>query len=165
MLRERQVDGLLIASSFMADATIAELRRDHFPFVLVNRGSRGANDLAVLVDNEAGVRQAIAHLVDLGHRRIGIIAGPQTTMTGQQRLTAARAALREKGIRLDPALIAVAEAFSLEAGYRAARRLVLATEPPTAIFGANDLIALGALRAIRETGLDCPAHVSLVGFN
>jgi LacI family transcriptional regulator len=165
VLRERQVDGLLIASSFMADSTIAELRRDRFPFVLVNRGSRGANDLAVLVDNEAGVTEAIAHLTGLGHRRIGLVAGPQTTMTGQQRLAAARAALRERGIRHDPALVAVAEAFSLEAGYRAARRLVHATEPPTAIFGANDLIALGALRAIREVGLDCPAHISLVGFN
>ena len=165
VLRERQVDGLLIASSFMADSTIAELRRDRFPFVLVNRGSRGANDLAVLVDNQVGVAEVIEHLVGLGHRRIGIVAGPQTTMTGQQRLAAARASLREHGVKLDPALVAVAEAFSQEAGYRAARRLVLATEPPTAIFGANDLIALGVLRAIREVGLECPDHISLVGFN
>jgi LacI family transcriptional regulator len=165
VLRERQVDGLLIASSFMADSTIAELRHDHFPFVLVNRGSRSARDLAVVVDNALGVAAAIEHLVGLGHRRIGIVAGPQTTMTGQQRLTAARAALREHRIRVDPALVAVAEAFSQEAGYRAARRLVFATEPPTAIFGANDLIALGALRAIREAGLECPAHVSIVGYN
>ncbi|TMG41838.1 MAG: LacI family transcriptional regulator [Chloroflexi bacterium] len=165
VLRERQVDGLLIASSFMADSTIAELRRDRFPFVLVNRGSRGANDLAVLVDNEVGVAEVIEHLVGLGHRRIGIVAGPQTTMTGQQRLAAARASLREHRVKLDPALVAVAEAFSQEAGYRAARRLVLATEPPTAIFGANDLIALGVLRAIREVGLECPDHISLVGFN
>jgi LacI family transcriptional regulator len=165
VLRERQVDGMLIASSFMADSTIAELRRDRFPFVLVNRGSRGSNDLAVVVDNEMGVREAIAHLVELGHKRIGLVAGPQTTMTGQQRLAAARAALREHGLKVDPALVVVAEAFSFEAGYRASRRLVHATEPPTAIFGANDLIALGALRAVREAGLDCPAHVSLVGFN
>src|SRR3989454_12011595 len=61
VLRERQVDGLLIASSFMADSTIAELRRDRFPFVLVNRGSWGANDLAVLVDNEVGVAEVIEH--------------------------------------------------------------------------------------------------------
>src|SRR5439155_1153929 len=123
-LRERQVDGILIASSFMADATIGELRRDRFPFVLVNRGSRGADDLAVLVDNAMGVAEAIDHLVELGHRRIGIVAGPQTTMTGQQRLAAAKAALRAHGIRPESALISVAEAFQQEAGYRAARRLV-----------------------------------------
>ena len=165
VLRERQVDGILIASSFMADATIGELRRDRFPFVLVNRGSRGADDLAVLVDNAMGVTEAIDHLVALGHRRIGIVAGPQTTMTGQQRLAAAKAALRAHGIRPESALISVAEAFQQEAGYRAARRLVAGGDPPTAILCANDLVALGALRAAREAGLECPEQISLVGFN
>jgi LacI family transcriptional regulator len=165
VLRERQVDGVLIASSFMADSTIAELRRDKFPFVLVNRGSRAADDLSVVVDNQMGVAEAVKHLADLGHRRIGIVAGPQTTMTGQQRLAAARATLRQRRIRLDPALVVFAEAFSQEAGYRAARRLMLGSDPPTAIFGANDLLALGALRAAREAGLECPGQLSLVGFN
>lgn len=165
VLRERQVDGVLIASSFMGDATIAELRRDHFPFVLVNRGSRNVDDLAVLVDNDTGIAEAVAHLVELGHRRIGIVAGPQTTMTGQQRLAAAKAALRAHGIRVDPALVSVAEGFSQESGYRAGRRLVFGAEPPTAMLCANDLVALGALRAIREAGLQCPGEISLVGFN
>ena len=165
VLRERQVDGVLIASSFTADATIATLRRERFPFVLVNRGSAAADDLAVVVDNETGVREAIGHLADLGHRRIGIVAGPQTTMTGQQRLAAAKAALRERRLRLEPAQLAVAEAFSQEAGYRAARRLVVGSEPPTAIAAGNDLIALGVLRAAREAGFMCPQQLSLVGFN
>jgi LacI family transcriptional regulator len=165
VLRERQVDGILIASSFMADSSIAELRRDRFPFVLVNRGGRGADDLAVLVDNQMGVTEAIDHLVELGHVRIGLIAGPQTTMTGQQRLAAAKAALRRHRIRLEAALVSVADAFSREAGYRAARRILLGAQPPSAIFGANDLIALGALQAAREAGLECPDQLSLVGFN
>src|SRR5207249_1077639 len=105
------------------------------------------------------------HLADLGHKRIGIVAGPQTTMTGQQRLAAAKTALRERGLRLDAALLSFAEAFSQEAGYRAARRLVHVPEPPTAIFCANDLVALGTLRAAREAGLECPDQISLVGFN
>ena len=157
VLRERQVDGILIASSFMADSSIAELRRDRFPFVLVNRGGRAADDLAVVVDNQMGVTEAIDHLVALGHVRVGLVAGPQTTMTGQQRLAAAKSAMRRHGIRLDTALVSVAEAFSQEAGYRAARRILFGVQPPTAIFGANDLLALGALRAAREAGL--------VGFN
>ena len=165
VLRERQVDGIVIASSFMPDATIAELRRDRFPFVLVNRGSRGPDDLVVLVDNDMGTAEAIGHLVDLGHSRIGIVAGPQTTMTGHQRLAAAKAALRERGIRLESALVSVAEAFSEEAGYRAARRLIQGGAPPTAIFCANDLVVLGTLRAAREAGLECPDQISLVGFN
>ena len=165
VLRERQVDGILIASSFMADSSIAELRRDRFPFVLVNRGGRAADDLAVVVDNQMGVTEAIDHLVALGHVRVGLVAGPQTTMTGQQRLAAAKSAMRRHGIRLDTALVSVAEAFSQEAGYRAARRILFGVQPPTAIFGANDLLALGALRAAHEAGLECPEQLSLVGFN
>ncbi len=133
VLRERQVDGLLIASSFMADSTIAQLRAEKFPYVLLNRAPRGGEDLAVLPDNRAGVTSAIEHLIELGHRRIG--------------------------------LVAIAERFSEEAGYRAAWQLLRGIEPPTAIFGANDLIALGALRVAREAGLGVPRDLSIVGFN
>ncbi len=162
VLRERQVDGALIASTRMADATITTLRADGFPFVLVNRATRGSTDLAVTIDDRAAAGRAIAHLADLGHRRIAQVAGPQTTATGSERLIGARAELRARG--LDASVVVEAEAWSESAGYRAARRL-LVSEPPTAIFGANDLIALGVLRAAREAGLRVPDDLSLVGFN
>ena len=165
VLRERQVDGLLIASSFMADSTIARLRREQFPFVLLNRVARGGADLAVLVDNRAAAGRVIAHLADLGHRRIGLVAGPQTTTTGVERLAGARAAIRRRGLDDGDELTVVAEAFSEEAGYRAARRLLVDGVRPTAIFGANDLIAFGVLRAAREAGLGVPSDLSLAGFN
>src|SRR5207244_9769382 len=76
VLRERQADGILIASSFMADSSIAELRRDRFPFVLVNRGGRAADDLAVVVDNQMGVTEAIEDRKSVGHVRVGLVAGP-----------------------------------------------------------------------------------------
>ncbi len=134
VLKEWRVDGILIASSSTADSTIAELRREKFPFVLVNSASRASDDLAVVPDNRQGVSAALDHLIELGHRRIGLIAAPQTTMTGQERLLAARATLRRH-------------------------------EPPTAIFGANDLIALGVIRLAREIGLAVPGDLSVVGFN
>ena len=165
VLGERQVDGLLIASSFTVEATLAGLRRDRFPFVLVNRGARRAEDLCVQPDNIGGMAQAIKHLVELGHRRIGIVAGPQSTTTGQERLEGARAALRSHRVRLDEDLVVVAEGFAESSGYQAGRRLLRRTEPPTAIVCANDLVALGALRAAREIGLDVPADLSIVGFN
>ena len=166
VLRERQVDGLLIASSFTADAVIADLRKERFPFVLVNRASsRGADDLGVLADNRAGMGSAIDHLIELGHRRIGIAAGPQTTTTGQERLVYAKSAMRARHLRPDEALITVSEGFSEETGYRAACRLFRAGHPPTAVVCANDLIALGALRAAQEVGLRVPADLSVVGFN
>ena len=164
VLRERQVDGLLIASSRMADAVITRLRRERFPFVLVNRSARGA-ELTVTVDNRGSAAEAIAHLAALGHRRIGHIAGPQTTTTGLERAEGARAAIRRLALAEDPALWIEAAAFSEEAGYAAARSLLALRERPTAIFGANDLIAIGALRAAREAGVRVPADLSLIGFN
>ena len=163
VLRERQVDGALIASTRMADATITALRADGFPFVLVNRATRGSIDLAVTIDNRAAAGEAIAHLADLGHRRIAQVAGPQTTTTGAERVAGARRALRARG--LDASVVVEAEAWSESAGYRAARQLLNGVDPPSAIFGANDLIALGVLRAAREAGLRVPDDLSVVGFN
>jgi LacI family transcriptional regulator, galactose operon repressor len=165
VLREWRVDGILIASSSTADSTIGELRREKFPFVLLNSASRASDDLAVTPDNRAGASAAIDHLIELGHRRIGLIAAPQTTMTGQERLLAARATLRRHHLAHEDALVVVADSFSEASGYHAARRLLLDGEPPTAIFAANDLIALGAIRVAREVGLAVPSDLSVVGFN
>jgi DNA-binding LacI/PurR family transcriptional regulator len=165
VLREWRVDGILIASSSTADSTIAELRREKVPFVLLNSASRAHDDLAVTPDNRQGVSAALDHLIQLGHRRIGLIAAPQTTVTGQERLLAARAALRRHHLAHDDALVEVADSFSEVSGYRAARRLLLDGEPLTAIFCANDLIALGAIRVAREIGLTVPDDLSVVGFN
>jgi LacI family transcriptional regulator len=163
LLRERQADGLLIATSRMAAATLASVRRERFPFVLVNRGSRVAEDLVVEVDNARASADIVAHLVGLGHTRIAHIAGPLSTTTGAERAAGYRDALRAHGLAGDAALIAEAAAYSETAGYAAGKRLGRAS--PTAIFAANDLLALGALRAAREAGLRVPQDLSLVGIN
>jgi len=163
LLRERQADGLLMATSRMADATLAAVRRDRFPFVLVNRGSRVPADLSVEVDNERAAESVIAHLAGLGHRRIAHIAGPLSTTTGAERAAGYRAAMRSRGLPADESLVAEAEAYAEPSGYAAAVRLLRAS--PTAIFGANDLLILGALRAAREARLRVPQDISLVGVN
>jgi DNA-binding LacI/PurR family transcriptional regulator len=116
-------------------------------------------------DNRQGAAAAIEHLIQLGHRRIGLVAAPQTTMAGQERLLAARATLRRHHLAHEDELVAVADSFSEASGYRAARRLLLDGEPLTALFCANDLIALGAIRLAREIGLSVPNDLSVVGFN
>lgn len=161
VLREREVDGVLVASTRMADTTIDGLRADRFPFVLVNRGAGGSDDLVVTVDNRMAAAAVIDHLVAGGHTLIAHVAGPRTTTTGSERAAGVRAAARRHGIRVETV---DAEAWSEAAGYRATRQLLRA-EPPTAIFGANDLIALGALRAARDAGLRVPDDVALAGFN
>jgi LacI family transcriptional regulator len=163
VLRERQADGLLIATSRMADATLASVRRERFPFVLVNRGSRVAEDPAVEVNNARAAAEIVAHLALLGHTRIAHIAGPLGTTTGAERSAGYRDALRTHGLHAEATLIAEAGAYSEDAGYAAAKRLLEAA--PTAIFAANDLLALGALRAAREAGVRVPVDLSLVGIN
>ncbi len=165
VLRERQVDGLLIASSQMADDTIDALRADGFPFVLVNRAVSDCEDLVVIVDNRAAAAAAVAYLASLGHRRIAHIAGPQNTTTGVERREGYLGVVRDLGLDADPGLIVEADAFSEDAGGRAMASLVGAGVGPSAIFGANDLIVIGALQALREAGLRVPADVSIVGFN
>jgi len=161
VLREREVDGILVASTRLAAATVDALRADRFPFVLVNRGAGGADDLAVTVDNVGLAASVIEHLAALGHRRIAHVAGPRTTTTGAERAEGAFAAGLRHGLRVS---VVDAEAWSELAGYRAARQL-FRDGVPTAVFGANDLIALGVLRAAREEGLAVPEDLALVGFN
>jgi LacI family transcriptional regulator, galactose operon repressor len=163
LLQERQADGVLIATSRMADATVAAVRRERFPFVLVNRGSRVAADLSVEVDNERAAAAVVEHLFGLGHRRIAHIAGPLSTTTGAERAAGYRDALKAHRIPFEPGLLAEAAAYSEEAGMVAATRLLAAR--PTAIFAANDLLALGALRAARAAGCHVPRDLSLVGIN
>jgi LacI family transcriptional regulator len=163
LLRERQADGLLIATSRMADATLDAVRQERFPFVLVNRGSRVAADLSVEVRNERAAASVVDHLVGIGHRRIAHIAGPLSTTTGAERAAGFRDALRAHRVVPSSELIAEADAYAEAAGYVAAKRVLGAR--PTAIFAANDLLLLGALRAAREAGLHVPRDLSLVGVN
>ncbi len=163
MLREHQADGLLIATSRMADTTVAALRRECFPFVLVNRGSRVPADLSVEVDNERAAEAVIAHLAGLGHRRIAHIAGPLSTTTGAERAAGYREAMKARGLPTDASILEEADAYAEPSGYAAATRLFRAS--PTAIFAANDLLVLGALRAAREAHLRVPQDISLVGVN
>ncbi len=160
VMRERQADGLLIATSRMADATLTGVRRDHFPFVLVNRGSRASADHSVEVDNESAAAKAVAHLASLGHRRIAHIAGPLSTTTGAERAASYRASIA--ALRLGEAIVVEASAYSEEAGRAAAGAL---PGDVTAIFAANDLLAIGALGALRQAGRRVPQDVSIVGVN
>jgi len=161
VLREREVDGMLVASTRMADETIAALRADAFPFVLVNRAAGGTDDLVVTVDNTAAAALVIDHLVALGHTRIAHVAGPRSTTTGAERVAGVVAAARRHRVEVT---VVEAETWSEPAGHRATRGL-LRDSRPTALFGANDLIALGARRAANEARLRVPEDLALAGFN
>jgi LacI family transcriptional regulator len=164
MLRGRQVDGLIVATARRKDAAVLELAAEGFPFVMVNRHMDPLAANAVVPDDYAGAVAAIEHLIALGHRRIGHIAGADTISTGHARRRGYWDALQRHGLLLDPALV-VQGNYRESGGYNAMRGLLALDQLPTAVFAVNDLAAAGALRAMQEVGLQAPRDMSIVGFN
>jgi LacI family transcriptional regulator len=135
------------------------------PIVLMNRMAADHSLPSVSVDNERGMRMAVQHLADLGHKRIGHIAGPQDLSTGRDRFRGFVAGMGEQGVAVDPDLVQQAAAFSIEEGLRCMRVLLTRGGDCSAVAAGNDMLAIGALAALEEAGLSCPADLSVMGFN
>ena len=163
-LHARRVDGVILASSFLKDPTVRWLRHQRIPYVLVNRFSDEDHDPFVGSDDLVGARLATAHLAELGHRRIGHLAGKPTVSTGVLRRRGYLAALTEHGLAPDPRLV-VESGYTEEGGARAAARLMALDERPTAIFAVTDMTAVGAFGAARRMGLRVPEDLAIVGYN
>jgi LacI family transcriptional regulator len=170
-MRARHVDGLVLATARLRHPLLAEASRAEIPVVLINRLAQDYSFPSVTVDNERGVRMAISHLAGLGHRRIAHIAGPQEMSTGLSRYRGFVTAMESSGLPVDPGLVVFAKAFTVEEGLRCTRLLLdqCAARPNqpgcTAIFAANDMLAVGCYSALDEAGLNCPEEMSVVGFN
>jgi len=159
----RRVEGLILATAHARDPVIARCLELGLPTVLVNRADQEGRLSAVTPDDRDGMRLAVRRLVDLGHRSIGHIAGPQDVSTGLLRAEGFRSAMAEAG--LTPGPVVQADAYTREAGEAAAERLLARQGGLTAIAAANDLLALGALRAFAARGLSCPDDISITGHN
>ena len=159
-------DGAVLTLPEETNEELKALQRQGFPFVVVDpRVPLDEGIPAVSAANASGARAAVAHLLSLGHRRIGVITGPQVWMASTERLIGMKGALAAAGVLPDPDLI-VKSNFSIEGGESAARTLLLdRAERPTAIFAFNDNTAIGALRVARELGLRVPEDLSVVGFD
>lgn len=163
LLRAQHADGMIISGPRVDDPQLTALVRDGFPVVL--QGTLpGLNVASVDVDNVAGARVAVEHLLALGHRRIACITNAPLVYTAAiERLEGYRQALAAAGIEHDPALVATAD-FDAPTGHAAMQRL-LADAAFDAVFVASDVVALGAIGALREAGLRVPDDVSVVGFD
>ncbi|HEX9035454.1 MAG TPA: LacI family DNA-binding transcriptional regulator [Ktedonobacterales bacterium] len=164
MLRDRQVDGLLLATARREDPAIERLAAERMPFVLVNRHTDPITPNAVVPDDYHGATDAVEHLLTLGHRRIAHISGSDEVSTGYLRRIAYLDTLQRHGVSPDPDLL-VFGSFREQGGFDAMRALLALETPPTAVFAVNDLAALGALRAITAAGMRAPDDISVVGFN
>lgn len=165
VLRDRGVDGIIHAAVLRSDPSIAKAAQDGLPVVTLNRRVEASGIPYVINDEDAGICQVLRHLRALGHTRIAHIAGPQDLSTGQMRLAAFRRAAEDLDTEVDEDLIAVATRFDEQEGSRCLAELLASGKAFTAVLCANDRLALGAIEALRERGIDCPREVSVTGFN
>ncbi len=158
-----QVDGLIVASEQPENApkSFHELKRRKIPFVLIDRFFPEAPFPSVRVDDREVGRLATQYLIELGHRRIAFIQG-RALSTATLRFQGYRDALKDGGIPFRKELIEPGR-FDIASGREAMKRLLQVKNPPTAVFAANDPMAIGAVYACRDAGLGIPANISIVG--
>ena len=158
-----QVSGTFADGTILVAPTVREVESTH-PVVAVDPHVGGANLPTVVAENFVGACTAVEHLVSLGHRRIGFLAGRPDLESARLREAGYREALDRAGIDFDPDLVAVGD-FQEEASAVAARRLLDLPDRPTAIFAANDLSAIQVVRVADERGWRVPDDLSVVGFD
>lgn len=159
-----RVDGLIVMSPDMDAPVAVRNLPERFPVVLLDCASGGDAFDAINIGNFEGAHAMVHHLLGLGHRRIAMIKGAERNHDAAERLRGYRAALHEAGVH-ETLVWEVSGDFSELAGYRAATQLLTWDETPTAIFAANDAMAIGALSALREHGRRVPADVAVAGFD
>jgi LacI family transcriptional regulator len=164
LLLERMVDGLIISPVGEDEVMRRLVRATRKPVVLIDRTIEGLGVDAVVLDNVSAVADAIEYLVALGHRRIGFLSGTPVSTTGHDRLEGYRAALDAAGMAFDPDLVR-SGSFRESDGYRAAMELMTLPARPTALFSSNNLMVIGAMRAIHDLGLTCPRDVSVASMD
>jgi LacI family transcriptional regulator len=158
------LDGVLLATTTSTSVLPVRLRDRRIPFVYFNRTTDAVEADSATVDPRAGLTELAEEIVALGHRRIGAIFGPINTSTAAERERAIRSALEVHDLGI-PGELSVRGPFDFDTGYRGTQQLLGLAKPPTVIICGNDVVALGALNAARELGVDVPARVSVVGFD
>ncbi|MGO4716370.1 LacI family DNA-binding transcriptional regulator [Bradyrhizobium sp. 2TAF24] len=161
-LIQRGVDGLILSTAREGGGLAEELLEREVPFVLALRTD--GRSLSSVGDDRLGGYLATRHLIDLGHRRIGLIAGPDYASSSRERLAGYRQAMAEAGHEINLRWI-VPSTFGIQSGADAAMALMALKPAPTAIFAVNDNTAIGALSALTRLGLSVPSDISLVGYN
>lgn len=162
MLLARRVDGLILTTARTDGGFCQELLERGVPHVLALRGH--GDSAAALGDDHLGGYLATRHLIDLGHQRIALIAGPDYASSALGRRAGYEDALREAGLPIRPELI-FPSSFSMESGEEAGQRLLAADPRPTAVFAVNDNTAIGLLSAVQRAGVTVPGQLSVVGYN
>lgn len=164
ILQTEDVDGVIVPPVGAEDSAIEELLDSGIAVVCVDRRLPGTRVDTILSDNRKGAYEAVSHLIDLGHERIGFIGGIPHISTLTERRAGYERALRDHDLPVDPALIMEGD-DRREQGKIFTNELLSLAAPPTALFTGNNLTTLGALAALNERGVEVPDEMALVGYD
>jgi DNA-binding LacI/PurR family transcriptional regulator len=164
LIEQKKIDGAIVFDPLEEDALIAKFVERKIPFLQTNGHAANRDWSYIDYDNRGGGGLALSHLLDLGHRSIGVIAGPEGHLVSLNRLEGCREAAAARGIDI-PSSSVYCGAFTAEHGYEATLRLLELETRPSAIFAFSDIIAFGAMRACADKGVRIPEDISLVGFD
>ena len=164
LLYNKQIDGLLIATIHNDNFTEELLGKYNLNYVIVNRSSKNNKASVIKTEDFEGAKMAVKHLAELGHKKIAHISGPIFTETGYERLSGFRQAMIENNLVCKQEYIIHAN-YNEQDGYTSMMKLLKSEDPPTALFAANDIMAMGAIKAVKDSGLSVPEDISIVGYN
>lgn len=163
ILRKRRVDGIILIAS-RNKSSVGDLGIKNTPLVIVDRHQDTDHADFVLADNLNGARVATKHLISLGHKEIGTVTGPQNISTGAERFQGFKDAMSEADLQIDEQFIFEGD-FREKSGYQMAKKMLKGSRLPTAIFAANDLMALGVMTALKEANIQIPNDMAIVGYD
>jgi LacI family transcriptional regulator, repressor for deo operon, udp, cdd, tsx, nupC, and nupG len=163
ILQQKKADGMILLTARM-DPQIVEEATKSFPIVLACEYIEGSSIPTVSIDNISGARKATEYLIELGHKRIGCITGPLNVVLGRDRLKGFYQAMTRKGLDVEPVLVQEGD-FTYESGFNLMMKFLALSEWPTAIFAANDEMAMGATKALKSKGVKVPEDISIIGFD
>ena len=163
LLLQKQVDGILLVPAGSNTRSIKVIQEQNTPLVVLDRRVSHSNVDIVRGDSEGGAYQLTKYLIDLGHRRIAIISGPRNVSTAEDRILGYKRAMEESGLKEN--LISYYGSFTQTSGNDLTRKIFSHSPQPTALFAANNLMAIGALRALQDMGFMVPDDVAMVSFD
>ncbi|HEX7976242.1 MAG TPA: LacI family DNA-binding transcriptional regulator [Anaerolineales bacterium] len=164
VLLQKKVDGMLLVPARSSAQSVEFIHKQNTPVVVLDRRIPEAKTDVVRCDSEGGAYQLVHLLLSLGHQQIAILSGPRGVSTAEDRVTGYERALAEAGLKDESRQVYYGE-YTQSSGYEMAKQALAANPRPTALFAANNFIAIGALRALRAFGLRVPEDMSLVGFD
>ncbi|MEH7415645.1 substrate-binding domain-containing protein [Neobacillus drentensis] len=163
LLHQKKADGMVLLTAQTDTATVEEAAQ-RFPLVLACKYMEGSNITTVSIDNISGARKATEYLIDLGHERIGCIIGPLNSVLNRDRLKGFYQAMSSNNLIVDPVLVQEGD-LSFESGFNLMMKFFAIGQLPSAIFAANDEMAMGVIKAIKSKGLKVPEDISVLGFD